>query len=312
MGAPYPDSIDCALYPNGFDFDSQFSPGQDIFQTIPTLAESTYTLQFDVAGCVAPFQLTFQWGDQVAANLTDLTQCSSPVASFVFPHLSSGGGGTNLTLFGYNVPNDTYVFDVALYNEERASQPQRLFPSPSPTPAPHKNAIVCLTAMGLTDFHFTHTLPNNSMAELWVHPQVYSGAVINVEWAQLEPQPGVLNLGAVDEPLDVIAAYNATPVAAKLRVYSGGGTPAWVYAIAGGPITCIDAHYGPFNTSAWWTPQWRTLWRPWPAATTPGCPTYRRWQSPHAAPTLTSRLRYHSTMSLTPTRWPMGSTTQST
>ena len=74
------------------------------------------------------------------------------------------------------------------------------------------------------------SLPANTFAELNAHPQVYSAAVIDLYWSQLEPSQGVFDDSALVSALASLAAYNAkypaTPVVAKLRIFMGLGTPA--------------------------------------------------------------------------------------
>jgi hypothetical protein len=108
------------------------------------------------------------------------------------------------------------------------------------------------------------TLPNNSMEEINAHPGIYSAAVINLLWSQLEPQEGVFDDSALTSALANIASYNArypaTPVAAKLRINAGVGTPEWVMQLTGGPIE-VAGETGTIQIGAFWTSPYKTAWR---------------------------------------------------
>jgi len=138
-------------------------------------------------------------------------------------------------------------------------------PSPAPTPSTTKAPIHGLVSMGSLAFSGKPgTLPDNSMEEINAHPAIYSGAVINLLWSQLEPQQGTFDDSALNDALATIALYNAkypgTPVAAKLRINVGVGTPAWVMQLTGGPIT-ISGTNGTFPIAAYWSPAWKSAWQ---------------------------------------------------
>jgi hypothetical protein len=106
--------------------------------------------------------------------------------------------------------------------------------------------------------------PDNGMEEINAHPNVYVGAVINVTWAQLEPEQGTFDDSAIDAALGAIARYNAAhstaPVSAKLRVFAGPHVPSWVMTVAGGPIT-ITGQNGSEQIAAFWTSPYDQAWR---------------------------------------------------
>jgi hypothetical protein len=121
--------------------------------------------------------------------------------------------------------------------------------------------------MGPTGFNQASaqgTLPDNGMEEINAHPGVYSGAVINVLWSQLEPQQGVFDDSAIESALSNIVAYNAkypaTTVAAKLRINAGIGTPQWVETLTGGPIT-IAGYNGDITIGAFWSNSYKAAWQ---------------------------------------------------
>ena len=90
---------------------------------------------------------------------------------------------------------------------------------------------------------------------------VMGGWVVNVPWAELEPQPGQL---APDNELDrAIAAargwnqaHPAHPLFLKLRVVAGIESPAWVKARFGPPLAVTSPQNGKAGTvPRFWTPE---------------------------------------------------------
>ena len=131
----------------------------------------------------------------------------------------------------------------------------------SPTAKP---TIIGLVTMGQEDFLANGTLPTNQLLEANAHPGVYSAAVIELTWSQLEPQQGVFDDSALVSALQTVQAYNAkyptTPLVAKLRIFAGVEAPAWVLGRTGS-VTVVDAKTG--NTEVlpdFWTPTYSQLW----------------------------------------------------
>jgi hypothetical protein len=136
---------------------------------------------------------------------------------------------------------------------------------PSSPATSTKRSFQGLVAMGELGFaDVAGDVPDNGMEEINAHPGVYVGADVNVTWAQLEPSPGVFDDSAIDSALATIAAYNAkypgTPVAAKLRVYAGPNVPAWLFSVAGGPITVSNSK-GSMQIAAFWTSGYDAAWQ---------------------------------------------------
>ena len=106
--------------------------------------------------------------------------------------------------------------------------------------------------------------PANSFAELNAHPGVYTAAVVDLFWSQLEPSQGVFDDGALTSALAKLAAYNAqyptTPASAKLRIFAGVGTPAWVIAATGG-VTVTDSQGHSGTGGKFWTTAYQGFWR---------------------------------------------------
>jgi len=135
----------------------------------------------------------------------------------------------------------------------------------APPAQAQKPAIHGLVTMGRLNFlQDPAILPDNSMREPRTHPGVYAGAVINAEWAQLEPAPGRYDFAVIDQGLAALRAYNGqnpqAPMAAKLRVFAGPVAPDWAKRLAGGPIA-ITVRRHPFTIGAAWSPPYRQAWR---------------------------------------------------
>ena len=134
-----------------------------------------------------------------------------------------------------------------------------------------KPAIHGLTAMGSTAFNHPGSKrpPDNDMGELFVHPGVYRGAVINTTWRLLEPAQGAYDFSTIETGLRAVAKYNAahpaTPAVAKLRVYSGINVPAWLMPLTGGPFM-VTGERESAPISGYWTPAYRKAWRTLQAA----------------------------------------------
>jgi len=131
-----------------------------------------------------------------------------------------------------------------------------------------KQPIKGLTAMGIQYFRLGGKIEFPYMGELWAHPGVYSGAVINVLWAQLEPQQGSYDFSLIDGALANITSYNEAfqgkgypEVVAKLRVYAGQSSPPWLFQLLGGPYTLSDQYAQPFNVTAFWSQGYLDLWQ---------------------------------------------------
>ena len=127
-----------------------------------------------------------------------------------------------------------------------------------------KSPIVGLVTMGNEGFVSTGSAPINDLAEANAHPGVYSGVVILVTWAQLEPQQGVFDDTAIDDALNNIQSYNLrypqTPIVGKLRVFCGLGTPTWVIQNYGG-VSITDSTGHAVTIGKFWTSQYEGLWK---------------------------------------------------
>ena len=111
-----------------------------------------------------------------------------------------------------------------------------------------KPTLVGLVTMG--DMNWTDNPdgePLNRLLEASTHPGVYAAAVIQATWKELEPSPGVFDDSAIQAALQRISAYNKkypkTPLVAKLRVFPGMHSPAWVLE-AVGSVRLVNHHTG--------------------------------------------------------------------
>jgi pimeloyl-ACP methyl ester carboxylesterase len=136
-----------------------------------------------------------------------------------------------------------------------------------PAPASmSKTPIVGLIDMGVQGDYVKDTpFAAVDLDELGADAVAFSGTVINANWAQLEPEPGSYDWSVIDQSLVAIQAYNnahpATPLAAKLRVFSGNGAPAWVKTLGGSPLTLTSVKGETVTVGRWWTPAYEAAWR---------------------------------------------------
>ena len=105
---------------------------------------------------------------------------------------------------------------------------------------------------------------DNTLKEANAHPGVYSGVLILVSWDEIEHVEGILDASRIDAGLDAVRAYNSkypdTPVKAKLRIFSGWNTPAWVITKSGGAIE-LEGTHGQVSIGHFWTPAYRNSWK---------------------------------------------------
>ena len=122
-----------------------------------------------------------------------------------------------------------------------------------------------LVAMGSLTWNTTNptTPPPNNMAEPLAHPGVYSAAVCDLRWSDLQPvQGGPIVTTTADACLANIAAYNAlypaTPMTAMFRIYTGQNAPSWAQSLNGGPMSMVEN--GGFSVGLWWAASYRAAW----------------------------------------------------
>jgi hypothetical protein len=113
-------------------------------------------------------------------------------------------------------------------------------------------------------------VPGTSLEDIIAKRNAFDGVVINVPWAQLQPEPGDgLHTEAIDTALADIRRYNADPqtqtkLRAILRIWAGETAPAWAKTLDGPPVTVYNGtrdHYRSFTIGRVWTPAYQTAWR---------------------------------------------------
>ena len=120
-----------------------------------------------------------------------------------------------------------------------------------------KPSITGLVAMGNPVGALRHEDP---LKEIKLHPDVYSGVVINAAWMLLEPREDAYDFSSIDEALEELRVYNeqheAHPVYAKLRIFGGAVAPDYVKALGGGPVTVQPSRGPSIEIGLFWTPEY--------------------------------------------------------
>jgi hypothetical protein len=105
-----------------------------------------------------------------------------------------------------------------------------------------------LVDMGDIQFYNDPTTPTPTFTlvqDLTKYPGAFSEIVLNVTWAQLQPNAGFpLDTSFIQQATSEVAAYNTqfgTDLGIKLRVWGGYTAPDWAKAIDGPPITVTGA-----------------------------------------------------------------------
>ncbi|KTD53658.1 hypothetical protein Lsan_4068 [Legionella santicrucis] len=146
---------------------------------------------------------------------------------------------------------------------------------------PNKPPVQGLVNMGDITFYnkqdsIDPPSPNNSLDKLTLSNtvQLFGGTVINVTWAQLQPNSPdehgniTLDTTSIDQALSVINAYNqANPnakITAKLRVWAGFAAPNWVKNLNGNEPINIVAQKGNVTQKGtvahWWEEDYLDNW----------------------------------------------------
>jgi hypothetical protein len=133
---------------------------------------------------------------------------------------------------------------------------------------PHKPVQRGLIDMGVLGLDGR---PASSPDDVKNYPGSFAGIVLNVTWAQLQPNgPDPLVDGdPLDVELDAVRAYDKanpkTPLSVKLRVAASFDAPAWAQRLSSGPVTIppdpSDAKWRSGPVGEWWTPAYQAAWR---------------------------------------------------
>jgi hypothetical protein len=129
---------------------------------------------------------------------------------------------------------------------------------------PLKPAIRGLMSMGDTSFVIHGNLPDNSLAAIIAKPGVFSAVVLNLTWAQLQPDEKSLDTSAIDAALATVERYNETRpdllLSVKLRIWAASSAPDWVKSLGGAPIQ-IGHHAREISIGRFWSAPYRLAWR---------------------------------------------------
>jgi len=128
-----------------------------------------------------------------------------------------------------------------------------------------KTPLIGLVAMGGIGFHRVDGgLAQPGVDDVNRVPGIFGGMVINVTWAQLEAQRGVLDTKIIDDVLDKIRLYNRAnaqhPLGARLRVWPGPNAPVWVKNLGAAPVTVLHKDM-PITVGRFWSKPYRDAWR---------------------------------------------------
>lgn len=130
---------------------------------------------------------------------------------------------------------------------------------------PLKAPLAGLMAMGEIGFHRQDGgLAHPSLDALRPFPGIFGGMVINITWAQLQPQRGDLKTSEIDRVLEAIRGYNQAnpqhPLGVRLRVWPGPNAPAWAKNLGGAPVTVLHKEM-PITVGRFWDKPYRDAWR---------------------------------------------------
>ncbi|MGH7984697.1 MAG: hypothetical protein ACREQX_00190 [Candidatus Binataceae bacterium] len=136
---------------------------------------------------------------------------------------------------------------------------------------PAMRGLIDLGDMGFYTQPSARAIPTNIPSEVEPFAQSFNGIVINLTWAQLQPD-GPTPLGrdnALNQALAAVVAYNqqnpGAQLKVKLRVWAGLVAPNWIKDREGPiPINFYDPHSGITETGTvgqWWTPAYIQAWR---------------------------------------------------
>ncbi len=137
-----------------------------------------------------------------------------------------------------------------------------------------KAPVKGLVDMGdITFYNNPKFSPNNDPTILAPYGNAFQATVINVTWAELQPNgpntPLATN-NALDQALTAIQNYNtlhpAAPLVAKLRVWGGFTAPQWAKQLNGGPMTITATKHGGAVTQQgtiglWWESNYLDYWQ---------------------------------------------------
>ncbi len=162
---------------------------------------------------------------------------------------------------------DSYHVVVTNRAGSITSAPATLDLGPFTSPAGVKPLVPGLFDKGSeAPYQTSSPFPVTPTAELDGYGTAFSGIVVNVTWAQLEPVEGTFDFSDLDASLAAVAAYNeanpANPLVVKLRVWGGFTAPDWAKALDGPPIEVppFTDHPDPATIGEYWAADYEQQW----------------------------------------------------
>ena len=196
--------------------------GQPRDATVPLGRSAHFTVE--VTGSPRP---TYQWqGAGTGGTFTDVAGATRDKLK-VTSSLADDG--------------DSYRVVVTNGSGSVVSAPAVLEVGPSRTVAGVKPLVSGLIDKGSeASYQTSSPFPVTPTSELDGYATAFTGIVVNVTWAQLEPSAGTFDFTDLNASLAAVPAYNqadpATPMEVKLRVWGGFTAPDWAKSLDGPPI----------------------------------------------------------------------------
>jgi hypothetical protein len=107
--------------------------------------------------------------------------------------------------------------------------------------------------------------PAEDLNDVFSKPIIFSGAVLNLSWKELEPARGRLTTTVIDDALERVRDYNKkypdTPLLLRLRVSCGRAAPDWAKSTGGEPVHILDPKGNYFYIGRFWADEYKEAWR---------------------------------------------------
>lgn len=107
--------------------------------------------------------------------------------------------------------------------------------------------------------------PVEDLDDVFSKPGIFSGAVLNLSWKELEPQQGKLTTDVINVALNRVRNYNKnnpdSPLLLRLRISCGRAAPDWAKSTGGEPVHILDPKGNYFYIGRFWTEEYRQAWR---------------------------------------------------
>ncbi len=100
----------------------------------------------------------------------------------------------------------------------------------------------------------------NKLKELYIHPEVYDGVVINTFWNKLESEKNKYDFSSIEDTLKEIEKYNKkypnNKVLAKIRTFAWTFSPKYVKKLNNWPITVYPNNRPSVEIPLYWTKEY--------------------------------------------------------